>query len=157
MLLNVCMYIQHTRPLLVQAQYSRSYSIINSSWVWVTTDGQSASRPVCLGIKHPSRAYYQIFIPRRQLQVCWCGARPLTRGRVCPLQFVVGLASAVILGCESRGTLDHILLSQIRDFLFRLLLRLTGLRWRYCVLLLTSRHGSHRKQLFYFCVQLLLY
>jgi hypothetical protein len=29
-----------------------------------------------------------------------------------------GLASAVILGSESRGIRDHILLSQIRDFLF---------------------------------------
>jgi hypothetical protein len=28
------------------------------------------------------------------------------------------LASAVILGSESRGTSDHILLSRIRDFLF---------------------------------------
>jgi hypothetical protein len=31
----------------------------------------------------------------------------------------------------SRGTRDHILLSQIRDFPFRRLLWLTGLRWRY--------------------------
>jgi hypothetical protein len=42
-----------------------------------------------------------------------------------------GLASAVILGAESRGTRDHILLSQIRDFPFRRLLRLAGLRWTY--------------------------
>jgi hypothetical protein len=40
------------------------------------------------------------------------------------------LASAVIFG-ESRGTRDHILLSQIRDFNFCRLLRLAGLRWRY--------------------------
>jgi hypothetical protein len=38
-----------------------------------------ASRPVCLGIKHPSGAYDQIFITIRQLQVCWCGALSLTR------------------------------------------------------------------------------
>jgi hypothetical protein len=37
------------------------------------------------------------------------------RGRVCRLQLVVALASAVILGSESRGTSDHILLCQIRD------------------------------------------
>jgi hypothetical protein len=32
---------------------------------------------------------------------------------------------------QSRGTRDHILLSEIRDFNFRPLLRLAGLRWRY--------------------------
>jgi hypothetical protein len=68
---------------------------------------------------------------------------------------LLGLASAVILRSESRGTYYHILLSQIRDspkledrvpvfitprnrvaqpgtgFLSRRLLRLAGLRWRY--------------------------
>jgi hypothetical protein len=34
---------------------------------------------------------------------------------VCRLQSLLALASAVILGSESRGTHDHILLSQIRD------------------------------------------
>jgi hypothetical protein len=38
---------------------------------------------------------------------------------------------AVIFGSDSLGTRDHILLSQIRDFPFRRLLRLAGLRWRY--------------------------
>jgi hypothetical protein len=42
----------------------------------------------------------------------------LTRGWVCHLQFLLALASAFILGSESRGTRDHILLVQIRDFLF---------------------------------------
>jgi hypothetical protein len=37
------------------------------------------------------------------------------RGRVCRLQLLLVLASAVIFGYESRGTYDHILLSQIRD------------------------------------------
>jgi hypothetical protein len=39
----------------------------------------------------------------------------LTRGRVCRLQLLLVLASAVILRPESRGTHNHILLSQIRD------------------------------------------
>jgi hypothetical protein len=34
---------------------------------------------------------------------------------VCRLQLLLALASAVILGSESRGTRDHILLFQIRD------------------------------------------
>jgi hypothetical protein len=37
------------------------------------------------------------------------------RGRVCCLQLLMVLASAVNLGSESRGIRDHILLPQIRD------------------------------------------
>jgi hypothetical protein len=37
------------------------------------------------------------------------------RGWVCPLQLLLVLASAVILGTESHGIYNHILLSQIRD------------------------------------------
>jgi hypothetical protein len=58
----------------------------------------------------------------------------LTRGRVCQLQLPLALARSVILGFESRGTGDHILLSQIRDFPFRHLLRLAGLCSRYLTL-----------------------
>jgi hypothetical protein len=39
----------------------------------------------------------------------------MSRGRVCRLQLLLVLASAVILGSESRGNHDHILLPQIRD------------------------------------------
>jgi hypothetical protein len=79
----------------------------------------TVSRPVYLRIKRPFGAYDQIFIIVRQLRVGWCWALlSLTRGRVCRLQLLLALASAVILGSESRGTRDHILLSQIRDFLF---------------------------------------
>jgi hypothetical protein len=41
----------------------------------------------------------------------------LTRGWVCRLQLLLVLASAIILRSESRGTHDHILLSQIGDSL----------------------------------------
>jgi hypothetical protein len=43
---------------------------------------------------------------------------PLTGGWFCNLQLLLALASAVILRSEPRGTRDHILLSQIRDFSF---------------------------------------
>jgi hypothetical protein len=42
---------------------------------------QRFSRPICLGMKHPSGAYDQIFIPVRQLQACCCGARSLSDER----------------------------------------------------------------------------
>jgi hypothetical protein len=49
-----------------------------------------------------------------------CGYSPyvtssLTGGWVCHLQLLLALASAVILGSESRWTHDHSLLPQIRD------------------------------------------
>jgi hypothetical protein len=73
------------------------------------------SRPVCLRVKHTFGAYEHIFISVRQLRVCWCGALSLTREWICRLQMLLVLARAVILGSESRGTPDHILLSQFRD------------------------------------------
>jgi hypothetical protein len=55
-----------------------------------------------------------------QLNTCGYTCNPyitssVTRGWVCRLQLLLGLASAVILRSESRGTHDHILLSHIRD------------------------------------------
>jgi hypothetical protein len=67
----------------------------------------AVSRPVCLDVKHPSGAHDQIFITVRQLRVCWCGTISLTREWVCCSQLLLTLASAVILGSESRGTRDQ--------------------------------------------------
>jgi hypothetical protein len=91
----------------------------------------TVSRLVCLGIKHSCEAYDQIFVTVSQLQACCCVSLSLTKGRECRLQLLLALASTVILGSESRGTRNHILLSQIRDLPFRHFLRLAGLRWRY--------------------------
>jgi hypothetical protein len=126
-------------------------------------------RPVCLWIKHPSGATTKFLLLLDSCGFCWCGALSPTRGRVCCLQLLLALASAVILGSESRGTRNHILLPQIRDFHFRRLLRLAGLRWRYLTrsphgmgpiasmaLLITSRHRPRRKYSFSVAVQLLL-
>jgi hypothetical protein len=48
----------------------------------------------------------------------WGAVSAMTRERVCRLQLLMAIASAVIFGSESRGTRDRILLSQIRDFPF---------------------------------------
>jgi hypothetical protein len=86
------------------------------------------SRPVCLGIKHPFESCDQMFITVRELRVGWYGALSLMRGRIWHLQLMLALASPVILGSEFRGTREHILLSQIRNFPFlhRTIRRATG-------------------------------
>jgi hypothetical protein len=80
----------------------------------------------------------------KQLWVCWCGALSLTIGCVCRLQLLLALASVVILGSESCGTRNHILMSHIRDFPFRRLLRLAGLQWKYST---PTPHGKQKQKL----------
>jgi hypothetical protein len=64
----------------------------------------------------PLNTHGQIFVS--QLNTCGhslCVTSFLTRGWVFRLRLLLALASAVILRSESRGTHDHILLSQIVD------------------------------------------
>jgi hypothetical protein len=86
-------------PILSYCSVRLTASRVESSLMLRPT----VSRPVCLGIKHPSGAYGHIFIAVRQLRACWFGALSLTRGRVCRLQLLLVLASAVILGSKSLG------------------------------------------------------
>jgi hypothetical protein len=95
----------------------------SQSQSYIMTDGQSAS----LSWNNASIwGLRPVFITIKQLRVCLYGALSLTRGRVCRLHLFLALVSAVIFGSEFRGTRDHILLSQIRDFPFRRLLRIAG-------------------------------
>jgi hypothetical protein len=103
---------------------SRVSRTLNQSYI--ATDGQSVSQSVLVSstiwgswpdIYYCFESYGLVF---------FCGVSSLTRGRVCLLYMLLGLASAVFLGSEFLGTGDHILLSQIWDFPFHRLLRLAG-------------------------------
>jgi hypothetical protein len=78
----------------------------------------TVSRPVCLGVRRPSvtrdQFCFLLEISFRQLRVCYFVAPSLTRGRVCTVQLLLGLARAVTLGSKSRRTHYHILLSHLR-------------------------------------------
>jgi hypothetical protein len=70
----------------------------------------TVGRTFCPVFRPPSRTRDQIpffvflEIIFRQWSICYYGASSLTRGPVCNLQLVLGLASAVILGSVFRGT-----------------------------------------------------
>jgi hypothetical protein len=99
-----------SRPQVTELTWSDSESESES---YITTDGQSASLS---WNKAPVWGLWPDFYYCQTVGglLIW-GAFSLTRGQVCRLQLLLALASAVFLGSESRGTRDHILLSQIRD------------------------------------------
>jgi hypothetical protein len=79
---------------------------------YFTTDSQSASLSWCQAtIRAREQFFFLLKIFLRQSRVCYFVAPSLTRGRVCNLLLLLGLASAVILWSESCGTQDQILLS----------------------------------------------
>jgi hypothetical protein len=140
-----------------------SYTPPQKSQSQIATDGQSVSKSWC---RVPSAAHDQIFITLWQLRSCFGGAPSLTRGRVCLLYMMLVVTSVVLLGSESLGTRYYLLLSQIWDFPFRRLLRLTGSRWSYAnppplrwippqftIDFLCSLHtNTSSKQFFYCCI-----
>jgi hypothetical protein len=74
---------------------------------YLTTDGQSASLFWCQAtIRTRDQFFIILEIFFRQLRICYFVASSLTRGQVCNLLLLSGL------GSESRGTQNHILLSQ---------------------------------------------
>jgi hypothetical protein len=94
----------------------------------IIIDGQSIRKSWC---RAPSVAHDWIFITLWQLRSCFHGAPSLKRGQVCLLYMLLALASVVLLGSESLGTCEHLLLSQVWEFPFRRLLWLAGSWWRY--------------------------
>jgi hypothetical protein len=122
-LLKIIPFALHTSHLWVHALQSRScmlhtlrYKGSLVTWMVVSLtksklcyDRRWVGQSVLVS-STPSGAYDQICITVRQLWVCCCGALSLTTERVCRLQLLLVLASAVILEFESRRTREHILL-----------------------------------------------
>jgi hypothetical protein len=133
---------------------------LHKSRSFLTTGGQSASLSCCQAtIRARVQFFFLLEIFFRQLQDCYFVAPSLTRGRVCNLVLLQGLANAVTVWSESHGTQDRILLSQFlrlqlegprpriyeyipqeqggpvilpgTEFSYCRLLRLAGHRWRY--------------------------
>jgi hypothetical protein len=105
-------FSQHNSFLGIFSNHCRLPTPETESESYITTDGQSVSlswnKAPVWGLR-PDFCYCQT------VAVCWRRALSLTRGMVCRLQLLLVLASAVILGSESSGSHDHILLSQIWD------------------------------------------
>jgi hypothetical protein len=117
--------LQYISSLLYSSSESESY---------VTTDGQPASLSWNKAPIWGLRSDFNYFLTVAGLLI-WGALSDERTG----LSFTI---AAVIFGSESRRTRGHILLSQIRDFPLRRLLRLAGSRWRY------STPPPHRSCLF---------
>jgi hypothetical protein len=73
----------------------------------------TVSQSVSLGVEPHLGLMTRYLLLFDSYGLVFCRAPSLTRGRLCLLYMLLGLASAVLLGSESLGTRDHILLSQI--------------------------------------------
>jgi hypothetical protein len=105
---------------------------------YVTTDGQSASlswnKAPVWGLR--SNFYYYMTVAGLLM---WGALSDDRTGLI--FTIVAGPRQRSHFRVRVRGTRNHILLSQIRDFPFCRLLRLAGLRWRYST---PPPHGSLR-------------
>jgi hypothetical protein len=79
-------------------------SHLSESRSYLTTNNQSASLPWCQATIRARDKFFFLEIFLRQLRVCYFMAPCLTRGQVCNLLLPLGLAVAVPLCSESRGT-----------------------------------------------------
>jgi hypothetical protein len=157
---------QHLSWVRTRAAAVGSRRLTAWAMTWPCNDSKQSKSYLCyhrrscgqyLSIRHSSGAHDQIFVTLIQSGVCWCGTSSLTRGRVCSLQFRLGLASVVILGSESRDSWPYFTASNLglpqlggpgpriyipqeqgspviflgTAFPFRRLLRFARLRWRY--------------------------
>jgi hypothetical protein len=115
---------------LVQSPWNLGTQLLaeSESESYITTDSQSASLS---WNKAPTWGLRPDIYLSLTITALFLWASSLTRGSVWLLYMLLALASVVFLGSESLWTRNHILLSQIWDFPFRRLLRLTGSRWRY--------------------------
>jgi hypothetical protein len=83
------------RPSLGLLRYTQE-------WPWIKSKSHYDQQSVRLGVKRPSGTRDQFFflleILFRQLRVCYFVVPSLTRGRVCNLELLLVLASAVPFG-----------------------------------------------------------
>jgi hypothetical protein len=79
---------------------------------YITTDSWSASLSWCQATILDTRSIILLsLIISRQLRIHWFGGPPLTWGRVCSSQVLLGISRASFFRCEFHGTREHILLS----------------------------------------------
>jgi hypothetical protein len=122
-LLAKCLYIQYIQCLCQSRLSTEVYALFLVAWLneveVKVTLRLAVSQSVSLRVEPPLGLMTRYLLLFDSFCLDFLGASSLTRGRVSLLCMLLAFASAVFLGSESLGTRNHILLSQIWDFLFR--------------------------------------